>query len=469
MIQPTLPFNLPDVLPQAIFRAYDIRGIVEEQLNPEIYYALGLAIGTLSLEQHQKTIIVGRDGRLTSPAYTQAVISGLMATGCEVVDIGQVPSPVLYFATHYWPYKTGVMVTASHNPSNYNGLKIVLNGKTLNAGAIQDLYHQIQAKRFVKGQGRYREQPIVAEYIDYIIKSVHLKKPLKIVLDCGNGVGAVTAPSLYRALGCDVIELYCEVDGRFPNHHPDPVVPENLNDLIAAVKTHHADCGIALDGDADRLGFVTNQGEIIWPDRVLMYLVKDVLQHHPGAPVIFDVKCTNQLARVIEEAGGVPMMWQTGHSILKAKMLEEKAPIAGELSGHLFFNDERWFGFDDGVYVGARLLELLSREYETSSQVFQALPNLLNTPEMKVTIPDGNPHAFMEKLVKHAQFDQATVFTIDGLRVDYGYGWGLVRASNTTPALTLRFEADTPEHLAHIQAIFKSQLLSLNSTLSIPF
>lgn len=464
------PYAVPRQIAHEIFRTYDIRGPVDaDNLTPDLAFAIGLSIGSEAQAIDERTLIVGRDGRLSGPILHPALCAGLRAAGCHVLDIGEVPTPVVYFATHRLPTSSGVMITASHNPGHHNGFKIVLKGRTLAAEDIAKLYQRIINRDFTKGSGNYEIYPgILPEYLAYITSIIQLKRPLKIVVDCGNGVAGGIAPTLYRALGCEVIELFCDIDGRFPNHHPDPTVPENLKDLIHAVDANSADIGLAFDGDADRLGIVTDQGEVIWPDRQLMLFAQDVLSRHPNAKIIFDVKCSRNLIDIIRAAGGEPLMWRTGHSIIKSKMLTEHAPLAGEMSGHIFFKDE-WFGFDDGLYVGARLLRILSEQTQTSSALFAALPNSINTPELKLPMPEHLKVAFMQRLITEARFSEKERITLDGLRVDFGYGWGLVRPSNTSPYLILRFEADTLDHLEDIKAIFRKELLALDSTLELPF
>ncbi|MEE9452473.1 MAG: phosphomannomutase/phosphoglucomutase [Gammaproteobacteria bacterium] len=456
--------------PKSIFRAYDIRGIVDEDLTPEIVYHIALAIGSEAQSLGEKSIIVARDCRLSSPELSKTLVQGLLNTGCDVIDIGTVPTPVLYFATHTLAFKSGVMLTGSHNPGHYNGLKIVLGGKTLAGNDIQDLYQRIAEGnyRLSQDRGRLSEQNIVDYYIQRICGLVQLKRPLKVVIDCGNGVASIVAPQLFKSLGCEVVELYCEADGRFPNHHPDPSVPENLQDLIATVLSEKADLGLAFDGDADRLGAVTNEGQIIWPDRQMMLFARDILSRHEGATIIFDVKCSAELAHLITAHGGNPLMCQTGHSLVKAKMVETHALLAGELSGHIFFK-ERWYGFDDALYAGCRLLEILSQQTMHLSELFQQIPDHVNTPELRVSIAEEKKFSFMRQLKQQADFSDGKIITIDGLRVEYEQGWGLVRASNTSPYLILRFEAQDEAALSHIQAIFKQQLLSVDSELEIPY
>lgn len=377
---------------------------------------------------------------------------------------------MLYFATHCLATKTGVMVTASHNPASHNGFKIVLNGKTLSETGIQHLVKRIVHRDFHSEtqQGKIVCQDIIDDYINAICKNIVLKKKMKIVVDAGNGAASIIAPLVYKKIGCEVIELFCEYDGRFPNHHPDPTIPKNLEAIIAAVQKENADMGLAFDGDADRLGIVTNKGEIIWPDKQLMILAEDVLSRNPGAKIVFDVKCSRVLPELIKKAGGIPVMSRTGHSILKAKMIEEHSPFAGEMSGHIFFK-EGWYGFDDGIYVGARLLEVLSKSDKKVSDVFDALPQTVNTPELKLPMSEENKASFMTMLSEAGDFSGAEKITIDGLRIEYDYGWGLIRPSNTSPYLILRFEADTDNHLKNIQSVFRAQLLKINAGLQLPF
>ncbi len=455
-------------VPAGIFRAYDIRGVVEQELTDDVVYTIALAIGSEAQDQGQKEIIIGRDGRLSSPAFADALIGGLRATGIDVIDIGLAPSPVLYFATHRLATNSGVVITGSHNPVDYNGIKIVLAGKTLASDEVQAIYQRIVKQAFYSGAGQLSQQEVVPDYIGYISDHVQLSRSLKIVIDCGNGVAGSIVPILYRALGCEVEALFCEVDGRFPNHHPDPSVASNLQTLIAAVQASGADCGLAFDGDADRLGLVTEEGAIIWPDQQMMLFASDVLARNPGADIVFDVKCTQRLAETIRAQGGNPIMWQTGHSILKAKMQEVGAPLAGEMSGHIFFKED-WFGFDDGIYAGARFLEILARQEKTATQLFADFPVGVNTPELKVYLPEAEKQGFVKRLVDEAEFADANIITIDGLRVEFSDGWLLVRASNTVPCLTVRFEANSAERLAQLQAQLRGQMLALNPELELPF
>lgn len=462
-------YNIPARLPTDIFRTYDIRGEVSENsLNENVAYAIGLAMGTAALRVAQNEIVVACDARLTGESLKKALKTGIIETGCNVVDIGMGPTPLVYFATHYLLTQTGIMVTASHNPSHHNGFKIVLNGKTLSEKGIQDIVTRIQKRDFVSGSGKIREQNIIPDYIQAICKNISVSKKMKVVIDAGNGAASEIAPAVFRRLGCEVIELFCEYDGRFPNHHPDPTIPENLNDIIALVKKEKADIGLAFDGDADRLGMVTNKGEIIWPDRQLMICVKEVLEKNPGAKIVFDVKCSRVLPEIIKKYGGKPIMSRTGHSVLKARMIEEGALLAGEMSGHIFFKDG-WYGFDDGIYVAARLVSILSREKNSVSEIFDALPHMMNTPELKLPMSENKKADFMARLMRDGDFANAEKMTIDGLRVEWNFGWGLIRPSNTSSYLILRFEADSEDNLEKIKTIFREQLLKINSELQLPF
>ncbi len=456
--------------PKEIFRAYDIRGIVEETLTEAVVEAIGQAIGTTVLEAGECAVIVGRDGRLSGASLQAALQAGILATGCDVVDIGMVPTPLLYFATQYLNIPSGIMITGSHNPSNYNGLKIMIGGKALYGEGILSLYTMIERNAFQTGQGQKSEKNVFDAYIEMIKKDIKLPNPLKIVVDCGNGVAGVIAPLLYKALGCEVVPLFCEVDGRFPNHHPDPGQPKNLTHLIGAVLTQKADLGLAFDGDGDRLGVVDNEGKIIWPDRQLMLFAKEIIGRCPHAKIIFDVKCTRHVADVVEKLGGEPLMWKTGHSLIKAKMQETGALLAGEMSGHLFFKD-RWFGFDDALYAGARLLEIIASEKSkrTVSEIFSTLPDSVNTPELILSATETSKFEQVQKMIENARFKDAKISTIDGLRVDFEDGFGLVRPSNTGPNLILRFEGDTPSALQRIQAEFRSLMLAVEPTWVLPF
>lgn len=455
-------------VPASIFRAYDIRGVVDETLTEEVVETIGRALGSEAFERGQQLVVIGRDGRLSGPKLSEALARGFMASGRDVIDIGMAPTPVLYFATQYLRTGTGVAVTGSHNPPNYNGLKMMLRDETLSGEAIQALRARIQTGNLLSGDGSISEQSVLDDYVARITGDVQVARKMKVVVDCGNGVAGMVAPRLLRELGCEVIELYCEVDGTFPNHHPDPGKPENLRELIAKVRELGADVGVAFDGDGDRLGVVDERGKIIYPDRLLMLFAKDLLLRHPGASIIYDVKCTRHLKRVIAENAGQPMMWKTGHSLIKAAMKKTGALLAGEMSGHFFFK-ERWYGFDDGMYAAARLLEILSSEPLAASDVFAQLPESVSTPELNVPVKEGEQHTLVEELVSRAQFPDAEVTVIDGVRADFADGFGLVRASNTTPVLVLRFEGDSAEALKRIQEAFREQLLAVKSDLKLPF
>ncbi|MHB1946535.1 MAG: phosphomannomutase/phosphoglucomutase [Gammaproteobacteria bacterium] len=453
---------------RSIFRAYDIRGIVDKTLTKETVYAIGQAIGSQALAKGEKQIALGRDGRLSGPMLSQALCAGIMATGCDVINLGLVPTPLLYYATYRLETKSGVMLTGSHNPPEYNGLKIMIDGATLAEQEIQNLYRRITQHDFAQGEGKLVEYDIVEDYIERIISDVKLARPMKIVVDSGNGIAGKVAPELFRRMGCDVIELFCDVDGNFPNHHPDPSQVENMEDLIRTVRETQADIGLAFDGDGDRLGVVTGQGEIIWPDRQLILMAKALLAKNKGAKIIYDVKCTYHLEREVCEAGGVPIMWKTGHSLIKSKLAETQAALAGEMSGHIFFKD-RWYGFDDALYAGARLLEILAAQEEDSATVFNKIPNSVNTPELKIYVTEDEKFPLMQQLIDSANFTSANITTIDGLRVNFSDGWGLVRPSNTTPCLVLRFEAETMAILERIKNLFRENILAVKPDLVIPF
>ena len=454
--------------PHEIFKAYDIRGIVDTSLSNEITFKIGQAVGSEVIKSGGKQIVIGRDGRLSGPELSQHLANGLQAAGVDVVDIGVAPSPVVYYSSYSKNIPSCIAITGSHNPPNYNGFKMVVDGTTLSAESIQSLKQRILTDDFSQGAGGYSQQTVIPDYSQTIIDDIKLQRSMKIVIDCGNGVAGATAPEIFKGIGCEVIELFSEVDGTFPNHHPDPSQAENLVDLIAAVKQHDADLGLAFDGDGDRLGVITKSGDIVWPDRQIILFAQDILARNPGAEIIYDVKCTRLLPAAIEAAGGKATMWRTGHSFIKAKLKETGAALAGEMSGHVFFK-ERWFGFDDGVYAGARLLEILSKSGQTPQQVFDAIPNSINTPELRIEFDEGEHYAFMEELTEVAAFKDAKVSTIDGVRADYVDGFGLIRPSNTTPILVLRFEADSEAALTRIQSDFKQQILQIDSELALPF
>jgi phosphomannomutase/phosphoglucomutase len=458
----------PVELSPEIFRAYDIRGVIDRTLDSGVARSVGQAIGTLALEKDAGPVVVARDGRLSGPYLMQGMIDGIVSTGCDVLDIGAVPTGVLYFAAHELAGGSGVMITGSHNPPDYNGFKIMIAGDTLYGDAISGIYERIVGGQLQSGQGEITRRNVVPDYIERIAGDIQLERPLKVVIDCGNGIGGVCAADTLRAIGAEVLPLFDEVDGNFPNHHPDPSEPENLQDLIESVRLMDADLGLALDGDADRLGVVTLAGDIIFPDRVMMLLALDVLDRNPGATIIYDVKCTGHLPRVIREAGGVPVMYKTGHSLIKAKMKELGSPFAGEMSGHFFFG-ERWYGVDDGIYSAARLLEILGAAETPPEAILNALPASFSTPELKVQMQEGENHAFIEQFRSVARFEGAEISVIDGLRADFADGWGLVRASNTTPILVVRFDAESEVALARIKATFREQMLAIRPDLELPF
>ena len=442
----------------SIFKAYDIRGIVEKELTPEVVKLIGMAIGSESIAQGERGIVVGRDGRLTGPMLSESLISGLIESGCHVVDIGMVPSPLVYFATYTKGASSGVMVTGSHNPPEYNGLKIMIAGETLSADKIQNLYSRIVNQQFSSGSGSSTSINIDQDYMDTIKSDITLDRELNIVVDCGNGVAGNIAPKLFETLGAKVTKLFCLVDGRFPNHHPDPSNPENLEDLIKEVVDTGADLGLAFDGDGDRLGLVDNNGNVVWADRQMILYARDVLSRIPGAKIIFDVKCSSLLPKDISEHGGEPIMSRTGHSFIKNKLKETDAELGGEMSGHIFFND-RWYGFDDAIYTGARLLEIISKTEKTCAEIFAEFPGGVSTPEINIHFDEqGQQYDAMEALSKSVDFPGSEINTIDGVRVDYENCWGLVRASNTTPCLVLRFEGNDKEALNSIISKFKDWL-----------
>lgn len=451
-----------------IFKAYDIRGIVGQSLTPETVELIGRALGTEAKRRGGTVISIGRDGRLSGPALAGALARGIQSTGINVIDIGLVATPMVYFAAFHLNTQSGVMVTGSHNPPDYNGIKMVIEGDTLALDAIQKLRATIEAGDFATGQGSYQTADVGDAYVKRIIDDVKLARPMKIVVDCGNGAPGMIAPRLFKALGCEVIELFCEVDGHFPNHHPDPAQPKNLQDVIRTLQETDAELGLAFDGDGDRLGVVTKDGEIIYPDRQLMLFAADVLSRVPGGEILFDVKSSRNLFKWVRDHGGRPTMWRTGHSLLKLKLKESGAPLAGEMSGHIFFK-ERWYGFDDALYCGARLLEIVSKHANANAPL-KALPDAVSTPELNWKLSEGEPHRLVEQLQKTARFEGADeIITIDGLRVEYPDGFGLARASNTTPVITLRFEAETEAGLARIQADFRRVLTAAKPDVPLPF
>jgi phosphomannomutase len=441
------------------FKAYDIRGIVGEALDEAFAEHLGRAFGTEAVRLGEKAVAVGRDGRVSGPALAAALMKGLASTGLDVVDLGAVTTPMLYYVAATrgrHGCNSGIQVTGSHNPKNYNGFKMVLGGRAIYGDDIQGLRRRMEAEDYVIGTGRVAAMDVLAEYTHRIVNDCKLARPMKIVVDSGNGIPGASAPGILRALGCEVVDLFSRVDGDFPNHHPDPSKPENLADLIRTVHATEAELGLAFDGDGDRLGVVTRGGNIIYPDRQLMLFARDILSRVKGGQIIYDVKCSQRLPVAVREAGGEPVMWKTGHSLVKAKLKETGAPIAGEMSGHIFFA-ERWYGFDDAMYTAARLLEILSRSADPSA-VLDELPTSYSTPELNVACAEGEPHAIIERLLAEAKFPGAEILTIDGLRAEYDDGFGLIRASNTTPVLVLRFEGHTPEALSRIQGDFMAAL-----------
>ena len=454
----------------SIFKAYDVRGIVDRTLTEDAARAIGAAFGSEASASGVKEVAVGRDGRLSGPRLAAALIEGIRSTGTAVVDIGMVATPMLYFATFELGTRTGIEITGSHNPPEYNGLKMTLAGDPLYGDGLQKLRQRIERQDFVRAAqpGALRQSDIADRYVERIKGDAKLARPMKIAIDCGNGVAGAIAPRLYRALGCEVIELFCEVDGTFPNHHPDPAHPENLQDLIRCLRETDAEIGLAFDGDGDRLGVVTKGGSIIFPDRQMMLFARGVLKQRPGAEIIFDVKCSRHLAAQIRAFGGKPTMWRTGHSLIKAKLKETGAPLAGEMSGHIFFND-RWYGFDDGLYAGSRLLELLSAVKDPSAEL-EGLPDATSTPELHLKTAEGENFSLVERLKSEAKFSAAReLITIDGVRVEYADGFGLARPSNTTPVVVLRFEADSPQALSRIQEDFRSALLAVKPDAKLPF
>ena len=443
---------------KSIFKAYDIRGIVNEDLTIETVVLIGKAIGSESIDRGERGIVVGRDGRTSGPDLMNALVEGIKSTGCHVVKIGMIPTPVLYYATYSKGASSGVMITGSHNPPNYNGFKMMIAGETLSGERILNLYERINNHNFHQGQGTSTTIDIQEDYLNRVTSDISIKRPLKIVVDCGNGVAGHLAPKLFEALGCEVFKLFCHIDGNFPNHHPDPSKLENLNDLIAEIKAEKADLGLAFDGDGDRLGVIDEKGNVIWADRQMILFSRDVIHRNPGAKIVFDVKCSSLLSKDISNQGGRPILSRTGHSFIKAKIKEESALLGGEMSGHIFFK-ERWYGFDDALYAGARLLEILSSRNESCSEIFSELPDSFNTPEINIHFEkQGDQFEAMEKLKKTANFNEGVLTTIDGIRLDYEDCWGLVRPSNTTPCLVLRFEAETEVSLKRIMEEFREWL-----------
>ena len=463
-------------LSPSIFKAYDIRGIIDQTLDASVAKSIGQAFGSQMRELGETVIVIGRDGRLSGPNLIEALAEGLLSTGIDVIDLGMVATPMVYFGANQTiegrKPVSGIMITGSHNPPNYNGFKMVLGGAAIYGDQIQAIRQRIEAQQFIQvppaeiGKRSYFD--IFPLYLERIVSDVKLARPMKIAVDCGNGVGGAFAATLFRALGCEVEELFCEVDGHFPNHHPDPAHIENLQDLIKNLATTNNELGLAFDGDADRLGVVTKDGQVIFPDRQMMLFAKDVLSRNPGKQIIYDVKCTRNLATWVKQHGGEPLMWKTGHSLVKAKLKETGAPLAGEMSGHIFFKD-RWFGFDDGLYTGARLLEILSKEKDPN-QTLNNLPNAICTPELQLECAEGEPFTILEKIKANAKFPTSqSINTIDGVRVEYADGFGLARPSNTTPIVVMRFEADSETAIQRIQAEFKVALLAAKPDAKLPF
>ena len=455
-------------LDSGIFRAYDIRGVVGETLNEDIAHQIGQAVGTLALQREASPVAVARDGRLSGPDLSQALQAGIQSTGCDVVDIGAAPTPVLYFAAHEAGSGSGVAVTGSHNPPDYNGFKIMIGGDTLSGDEIKNCYRLIRDGELASGEGSREQREMLETYRQRVKNNIQVSKDLKVVVDCGNGIAGVVAPDVLRDVGAEVFALFDEVDGTFPNHHPDPSEPANLKELKSAVKMLQADLGLAFDGDGDRLGIVTADGEMIYPDRAMILFARDLLERDPGATVIYDVKCSGHLPQAIEEAGGKPLMWKTGHSLVKAKMKEVGAPLAGEMSGHFFFG-EPWYGFDDAIYAAAKLLQILADMPGTPTEILNGLPNSVSTPELKVQMQEGETFRFIQAFREQSDFTDGEVSNIDGVRVDWPYGWGLVRSSNTTPVLVLRFDADSAENLEKIKDTFRRQMLAVDDSLDLPF
>ena len=452
----------------SIFRAYDIRGVVADALTPEACEQIGRAFGSEALARGQNVVTLARDGRLSGPDLIAALARGIQSTGCNVVNIGMVPTPVLYFSTYHLNTGTGIMVTGSHNPPEYNGLKMMIAGDTLFGEGIQQLYQRLVNEDLSSGAGEYSETDVMDAYLERIIGDIKLSRKMRIATDCGNGVAGVCAAALFRKLGCEVEELFSEVDGNFPNHHPDPAKVENLTDIIELVSKENLELGLAFDGDGDRVGVIDNKGQIIWPDRQMILYSRDILNRNPGAKIIYDVKCSRVLPEAITAAGGEPEMWKTGHSFVKARIKETGAALGGEMSGHIFFK-ERWYGFDDALYSAARLLEILSRDDRSVSDIFAEIPDSVNTPELGIKFAEGEHHKFMQSFVDNADFGDAKLTTIDGLRADYKSGWGLVRASNTTPSLVIRFEADSQSALEEIQGKFRTAMHGVDPDLELPF
>lgn len=455
-------------IPASIFRAYDIRGIAETELTEDTVGLIAKAIASEALDLGIESLLIGFDARLSSPSLSKALIKGVLETGCNVINLGLIPTPMLYFATHTCQATSGIMLTASHNPANYNGLKIVFDQTCLADNQIQQIRSRVTAGNLRKGRGQYTEEEIAESYLKTVCSKIVVKKPLKLVIDCGNAVPGVIAPALFKRLGCEVIPLFCELDGSFPNHHPDPTDTKNMKQLAEAVVLHRADLGIAFDGDGDRLGLITNKGETVSTDKLLMLLVKSIAPHYPGQPIIYDVKSSAALARLISQLGAVPVMHRSGHSFMKQKMLETNAPLGGEYAAHIFIKD-RWFGFDDGLYAAARVVESISQVDHSSSAEFESYKTPISTNEIAVWVNEEDKFELIRKVQEHADFPDCKIISLDGLRVEFEFGWGLVRASNTSPALLLRFEANTKEEIELIKSQFRKLLHSVDKTLPLNF
>ena len=452
-----------------IFRAYDIRGVVTDTLTADAVREIGRAFASEAASRGHSTVVVGRDGRTSGMELVDALSEGLQAAGADVIDVGMVPTPVLYFATHHLETGTGIMVTGSHNPPEYNGLKMLIGGDALFGDGIQELKRRLDEGRLDEGAGGRRTEDVLEAYLDRIVSDITVARPMRVAYDCGNGVAGVAVPQLLQRLGVEAEGLYDDVDGTFPNHHPDPAKPENLKDLQALVAKESMEVGLAFDGDGDRVGVIDDAGNVIWPDRQMVLFSRDVLERNPGARIIYDVKCSKVLPAAITEAGGEPEMYKTGHSFIKKRMKETGALLGGEMSGHLFFK-ERWYGFDDALYAAARLLEILSKGDRKASEIFGEIPDSINTPELNVKLTrDGAQHEFVEAFTKRASFEGAELTTIDGVRADYPDGWGLVRASNTTPSLVIRFEADDEAALTRIQDAFRDAMRATDPSVEPPF
>ena len=458
--------SIPQQIPGSIFRAYDIRGVVDEELTYETVRLISQTIGSEALDNGIDSLLVGFDGRLSSPTLSHAVVEGILASSCNVVELGMIPTPLLYFATHTTEFTSGVMLTASHNPANYNGLKVVFKQTCLAENQIQKIRERVETRQLRVGSGRSSTLDVSQSYIEDVSTRIQLPRPLRLVVDCGNAVPAVIAPRLFERLGCDVLPLYCEIDGNFPNHHPDPTIPQNLQSLAECVISHEADLGIAFDGDGDRLGIVSNLGEFVDADRILMLLTEHIAPRYPSAPIVFDVKCSTHLAELISKAGATPIMHRSGHSFMKQKMQETSAPLGGEYSAHIFIKDG-WFGYDDGIYAAARIVEILSSKECTSSELFARYEKSISTNEIKVAVDESSKFQLIDRLLELAEFPGARLITLDGLRVEFQDGWGLVRASNTSPAILLRFEADSVERLQAIKGEFKALLAQADKNLDV--